>query len=177
MKIYRMTALLLAASLLLAACNTQQEKEAYTQSELAKKAQKAIEESKERGKKATTEKPTSEKQTTEEPSTEAPIETTEVPTTVTPRTEVIATEAPTTFSLTTEAPTTENLATEVTTVEPVEITDRAQLEHILYGNYTEAEKTAAYHAAVSNGTITPAPGSNGTAVQNYEQSLNNQPGQ
>ncbi|PTJ70660.1 hypothetical protein BUZ56_01995 [Staphylococcus hyicus] len=51
------------------------------------------------------------------------------------------------------------------------VTDRAMLEAIIYGNYTEIEKIAAYKSAVANGVIPQGNVMEGPAAKAYESSL------
>lgn len=51
------------------------------------------------------------------------------------------------------------------------VTDRATLEAIIYGNYTEIDKIAAYNSAVANGVIPQGNVMEGPAAKAYESSL------
>ncbi|MBY7665444.1 hypothetical protein [Staphylococcus agnetis] len=78
-----------------------------------------------------------------------------------------------------EEKSTEETQTDNTTTETAEtqkfdvrhVTDRATLEAILYGNYTEIEKIAAYNSAVANGVIPQGNVMEGPAAKAYESSL------
>nr|WP_274311965.1 hypothetical protein [Staphylococcus hyicus] len=51
------------------------------------------------------------------------------------------------------------------------VTDRAMLEAIIYGDYTEIDKIAAYNSAVANGVIPQGNVMEGPAAKAYESSL------
>lgn len=51
------------------------------------------------------------------------------------------------------------------------VTDRPMLEAIIYGNYTEIDKIAAYNSAVANGVIPQGNVMEGPAAKAYESSL------
>lgn len=51
------------------------------------------------------------------------------------------------------------------------ITDRATLESVIYGNYSEMEKINAYNSAVANGIIPQGNVMEGPAIAAYESSL------
>lgn len=51
------------------------------------------------------------------------------------------------------------------------VTDRAMLEAIIYGDYTEIDKIAAYNSAVANGVIPQGNVMEGPAAAAYESSL------
>lgn len=51
------------------------------------------------------------------------------------------------------------------------VTDRAMLEAIIYGDYTEIDKIAAYKSAVANGVIPQGNVMEGPAAKAYESSL------
>ncbi|GGA96235.1 hypothetical protein ERX37_03350 [Macrococcus hajekii] len=189
----KITILLCAASLTLAACGSAEQEKTTANSDLTEKAKKAIEESQQRGEKkaqkseeTATEEVVTDEVITEVPYTEAP--TTEFPLTESPSTEQVMTEVPSTEipiteqSLTeqplTEAPLTQETTTELPSSETTtNVTNQAQLEQIIYGNYTEAQKSEAFQSAVSQGIIPPIQQNNGSAVLNYEQSRNIQNGQ
>lgn len=57
------------------------------------------------------------------------------------------------------------------------ITDHSTLESIIYGNYTEEEKIAAYNSAVANGVIPQGTVSEGSAISAYESSIGLQNGE
>ncbi|MGK0575556.1 hypothetical protein [Macrococcus capreoli] len=68
--------------------------------------------------------------------------------------EKVTTEAPTTEAPTTEKPTTEAATTQqAQNININNITDRAMLESVIYGNYSEIDKVTAYKSAVANGVI------------------------
>ncbi|TDL96721.1 hypothetical protein ERX27_07655 [Macrococcus brunensis] len=114
--------------------------------------------------KATTEKPTTEKATTEKP-------TTEKATTEEITTEEVTTEQQTTESVTTEQAAAAPVTTEAPAVNFNNVTDRATLESIVYGNYSEIDKVTAYKSAVANGVIPQGNVMEGPASKAYESSL------
>lgn len=69
----------------------------------------------------------------------------------------------------TDKASTETVATQKYDVNNV--TDKAMLEAIIYGNYTEIEKIAAYKSAVANGVIPQGNVMEGPAAKAYESSL------
>lgn len=78
-------------------------------------------------------------------------------------------EAQSTEENQTDKASTETVATQKYDVNNV--TDRAMLEAIIYGNYTEIEKIAAYKSAVANGVIPQGNVMEGPAAKAYESSL------
>ncbi|MCU7557293.1 hypothetical protein [Macrococcus capreoli] len=97
--------------------------------------------------------------------------------------EKVTTEAPTTEAPTTEVPTTEKPTTEAATTQQAQnininnITDRATLEAVVYGNYSEMDKITAYKSAVANGVIPQGNVMEGPASKAYESSLRVESGQ
>lgn len=74
----------------------------------------------------------------------------------------------------TEENQTDNATTETAATQKFDVhhvTDRATLEAIIYGNYTEIEKIAAYNSAVANGVIPQGNVMEGPATKAYESSL------
>ncbi|WP_381419871.1 hypothetical protein ACFDHY_12315 [Staphylococcus hyicus] len=69
----------------------------------------------------------------------------------------------------TDKASTETVATQKYDVNNV--TDRAMLEAIIYGDYTEIDKIAAYNSAVANGVIPQGNVMEGPAAKAYESSL------
>ncbi|PTF99779.1 hypothetical protein [Staphylococcus chromogenes] len=67
-----------------------------------------------------------------------------------------------------------------TTQQPIinitNITDQSVLESVIYGNYTEEQKTQAYNSAVANGVIPQSEVPQGS-VQAYEESVRLQNGE
>ncbi|MDP4460743.1 hypothetical protein QUD39_05600 [Staphylococcus hyicus] len=78
-------------------------------------------------------------------------------------------EAQSTEENQTDKASTETVATQKYDVNNV--TDRAMLEAIIYGNYTEIDKIAAYNSAVANGVIPQGNVMEGPAAKAYESSL------
>lgn len=71
----------------------------------------------------------------------------------------------------------EDVAKEESNESQTVITDHSTLESIIYGNYTEVEKIAAYNSAVANGVIPQGTVSEGSAVSAYESSIGLQNGE
>src|SRR5699024_5691595 len=71
----------------------------------------------------------------------------------------------------------EEVAKEESNESQTVITDNSTLESIIYGNYTEEEKIAAYNSAVANGVIPQGTVSEGSAVSAYESSIGLQNGE
>ncbi|PTF80196.1 hypothetical protein [Staphylococcus chromogenes] len=67
-----------------------------------------------------------------------------------------------------------------TTQQPIinlsNITDQSVLENVIYGNYTEEQKTQAYNSAIANGVIPQSEVPQGS-VQAYEESVRLQNGE
>lgn len=78
-------------------------------------------------------------------------------------------EAQSTEENQTDKASTETVATQKYDVNNV--TDRAMLEAIIYGDYTEIDKIAAYKSAVANGVIPQGNVMEGPAAKAYESSL------
>ncbi|WP_341776195.1 hypothetical protein [Staphylococcus hyicus] len=78
-------------------------------------------------------------------------------------------EAQSTEENQTDKASTETVATQKYDVNNVK--DRAMLEAIIYGNYTEIDKIAAYNSAVANGVIPQGNVMEGPAAKAYESSL------
>ncbi|MGV3277088.1 hypothetical protein ACEE54_06730 [Staphylococcus hyicus] len=78
-------------------------------------------------------------------------------------------EAQSTEENQTDKASTETVATQKYDVNNV--TDRAMLEAIIYGDYTEIDKIAAYNSAVANGVIPQGNVMEGPAAKAYESSL------
>ncbi|WJP98718.1 hypothetical protein [Macrococcus bovicus] len=186
MSLKKMSVILCTSVALLAACGTKEEPaetKTTATSQISSDAKKAIEESKKRGQ-AKAEKNKKENQSSREPATsETGRDTTEDVTTEQSVTELPSTEIPVTPAPATEAPTTEALTTEAITTESVStenpadnVTSADQLQQIMFGDYTEAEKRQAYNAAVANGIIPPGHMDGGTTMQAYQSSINVQQG-
>lgn len=62
------------------------------------------------------------------------------------------------------------------TINVANITDQSVLESVIYGNYTEEQKTQAYNSAVANGVIPQSEVPQGS-VQAYEESVRLQNGE
>ena len=97
--------------------------------------------------------------------------TTEKPTTEKPTTEEPTNEQATTEEVTTEEVTTEAASTEQPAVNFNNVTDQVTLENIIYGNYAELDKIAAYNSAVANGVIPQGTVMEGPAAAAYESSV------